>query len=129
MVAPNKPSIIHTATPAGQGTASSHASRVNGQWLSTQAQEAVSKMRVHRAFDEARDPLLAKQLKDADLGKTEKQRRDEQQGEPSHRQQKRLKEHVRHVLLLGTVCNCDRGTLVQPLIPKQNGISTKQCKN
>lgn len=74
------PKIIHTATPAGHGTATSHASRVNGQWLSVQAQEAIANMRVHRAFDDARDPLMAKQLADADRGQTEAERRGESDG-------------------------------------------------
>lgn len=83
----SKTNIIHTTTPAGHGSATSHASTVNGQWLSVQAQEAINKMRVHRAFDNARDPLLAEQLKDADTGKTESQRRGEaESGEQKRRQ-------------------------------------------
>lgn len=73
-----KPHIVRTATPAGRGSATSHASQVNGNWLAAQAQEAIAKMRVHRSFDEARDPLMARQLADAD--KTEAQRREEQTG-------------------------------------------------
>ena len=71
------PPIVHTATPAGQGSATSHASQVNGQWLSVQAQEAIANMREHRSFDDARDPLMAKQLADADRGQTETERRGE----------------------------------------------------
>ncbi|WP_430415662.1 hypothetical protein [Parasphingorhabdus sp.] len=69
-----KPHIVHTVTPAGHGSATSHASRVNGNWLSAQAQAALP--RVHQEFDKSRDPLIAMQLADAD--KTEAQRRGEQ---------------------------------------------------
>lgn len=84
------PKIIHTATPAGHGTATSHASCVNGQWLSVQAQEAISNMRVHRSFDDARDPLMAKQLADADRGQTEADRRGETDTDG---QKRRLSDH------------------------------------
>lgn len=91
-----KPQIIHTATPAGHGSATSHASRVNGQWLSVQAQEAIANMRVHRAFDDARDPLMAKQLADADRGQTEAERRGESDGGGQKRRRSNDNPTVQH---------------------------------
>lgn len=52
---------------------------VNGQWMSNEAVAGLPSVR--REFDQSRDPMIAKQLRD--LKKTETQRREEQTGRGS----------------------------------------------
>lgn len=54
----------------------SHARDIKGPWLNTEVLNRTPQ--VHRAFDESRDPMIARQMRD--LEKTESQRRGESDG-------------------------------------------------
>ncbi|WP_416877425.1 hypothetical protein [Litorimonas sp.] len=64
---------VHTATQGGLGSASSAANRLHGSWLSPKAQAIVDRLKVHRSFDDARDPLIARQLQDLDKAQAQDQ--------------------------------------------------------
>lgn len=88
----DKPHIVHTITAGGRGSATSHASTVNGNWLAAQAYADLP--RVHQQFDKSRDPLVKKQLADRETSETE--RRGEQDSGGGHNKRANDNPTVQH---------------------------------
>ena len=93
-----KPHIVHTITAGGHGSATSHASTVNGNWIP--AQVYASLPRVHQQFDKSRDPLVKKQLADRERSETE--RRDVQESGGGHNKRANDSPTVQHGRRRGT---------------------------